>query len=63
MKDPEIIRAARSVVDRHGADAEMHAARKADGLREAGDIDGCRLWLRIIDVVREMQAAPKVLEP
>lgn len=43
-------------MDEHGRNAVTHAARKADGLREAGDADGCRLWLQILEVIRESQS-------
>jgi hypothetical protein len=32
----------------HGAAALIHAAMKADAMLENGDLDGQRVWLRIL---------------
>lgn len=60
MKDQEILRAARSMLDQHGGNAVTHIARRADAMREAGDMDGCRLWLKILDALKdpEISKAP-----
>jgi hypothetical protein len=53
LKDQEILRAARSMIEKHGANASTHIAKRADAMREAGDLDGCRLWLRILDALKD----------
>ena len=38
----------------HGAvEAEIHAAQRVDALLEQGDMDGRRVWLRVLDAVKE----------
>jgi hypothetical protein len=47
ISDLDIWRAANLMIGRHGADAELEAARMADAMLDHGDIDGQRVWLRI----------------
>jgi hypothetical protein len=54
IDDPDIWRAANLLVKRHGADAAVVAARRADELLEAGDVDGCAIWKRILTAVAEL---------
>ena len=42
------------LVVRHGADAPIEAAMNADAMLEKGDMDGQRIWLRILEAVREL---------
>ncbi len=43
------------MIDQYGAmEAKIHAAQRADALSEAGDMDGRRVWLRIMDAVKEL---------
>ncbi len=53
--DPDIWRSAQVLVKRHGQDAPIHAAMRADELLEAGDLDGCAVWKRILRAVEELQ--------
>ncbi len=46
------------MLDKHGANAQTHIAKRADAMREAGDLDGCRLWLKILDALKD----PKISE-
>ena len=39
----------------HGDDAPIHAAMQADAMLEAGDLDGCAVWKRILRAVEELQ--------
>jgi hypothetical protein len=58
---PDILRAARLLVKRHGADAPIVAAQRADELFEQGDLDGVVVWKRILHAVEELQrVTPKV---
>ena len=53
----EIYGVAKVYIREHGEDAVIHAAMRADALSEAGDLDGQRVWLRVIDVL--LMAFPK----
>ncbi len=35
-------------------EGEIHAAQRADALLEQGDMDGRRVWLRVLDAVKEL---------
>ncbi len=41
-------RSANLLVKQHGEDAPIHAAMRADAMLEAGDLDGCAVWKRIL---------------
>jgi hypothetical protein len=47
--DIDIYRSAKLLIDQHGDEADIEAAMKADAMLEAGDIDGQRVWMRILD--------------
>ncbi len=53
--DLDIWRSAQVLVKRHGQDAPIHAAMRADELLEAGDLDGATVWKRILRAVEELQ--------
>ncbi len=38
-----------------GADATVHAAMQADAMLDKGDLEGKRVWLRIMKAIEEMQ--------
>ena len=47
----------------HGEDAPIHAAMRADAMLKKGDLDGYRVWKRILRAVKELQRAePKLGE-
>jgi len=51
----DIYRSAKALIDQHGEfEAQLHAAQRADDLLEAGDMDGRRVWLRVLDAVRDI---------
>ncbi len=51
----DIYRSAKLLIDQYGAvEAEIHAAQRADALLEQGDMDGRRVWLRVLDAVKEL---------
>ena len=52
--DLDIFRAAKLVIDQHGAEATLHAAGRADGLLEDGDIEGAIVWRQIAAAVEEL---------
>ncbi len=51
----DIYRAANLLIKQHGEDAARHAAKRAVTLLEAGDMEGCRVWLNILDAIKELQ--------
>ncbi len=53
--DLDIFRSAQLLVKRHGKDAPIHAAMKADAMLEAGDLDGLAVWKRILRAVEELR--------
>ncbi len=44
-----------SLIDQHGEDAAIEAAMRADKLLAAGDMDGKRVWVRIMKAIEELQ--------
>ena len=52
--DLDICRSARFIINRHGDDAPIHAAMRADELLEVGDLDGVAVWKRIGRAVDEL---------
>jgi hypothetical protein len=53
--DLDIWRAANLLVKRHGKDAAIVAAQRADELLAAGDLEGEIVWKRIVGAVNELQ--------
>ena len=53
--DLDIYRSAKLLVDQHGEDATPEAAMSADNMLAAGDMDGNRVWVRIMKAVEELQ--------
>ena len=49
--DLDIYRSANVLVKHHGQDAPIEAAMRADELLEAGDLEGCEVWKRIVKAV------------
>jgi hypothetical protein len=63
ISDPDIWRAAQLMIKRHGDDASIAAAQRADELFNEGDLDGAAVWRRILHAVEELQRVkPKVGE-
>ncbi len=50
----DICRSAQALVKRHGPDAPILATTRADAVLEAGDLDGCAVWKRILRAVGEL---------
>ncbi len=55
IPDLDIFRSAQALVKQHGADAPIQAAMCADELLEAGDLDGCAVWKRVVKEVEQFQ--------
>ena len=58
ISDLDIWRAATLLIRKHGADAELEAAKRADLMLERGDPDGQLIWFRIRRAIVELQAVP-----
>ncbi len=52
--DPDIYRAAKLLIDQHGADAGLRAAERADEMLERGDLEGAAVWRRILKAIEEL---------
>ena len=55
--DLDIYRTAQLLVKILDQDAPIHAAMRADAMLEAGDLDGCAVWRRVLRAVEELQGA------
>lgn len=48
----DIYRSAKLLVDQHGEDAPIFAAMRVDELFAAGDLDGSRVWRRVLRAIK-----------
>ncbi len=48
---------AKMLIEQYGGYAATRASILADRLRDQGDMDGKRVWLRIIAAIEELQGA------
>ena len=55
VSDLDVLRTAKMLVDRHGPTAWFEAAQQTDRLLDRGDVDGVRVWLRILSAIRAFQ--------
>ena len=53
--DLDIYRTASVLIREHGDQADLVAAERADGFLEAGDVDGCSVWKRVLAAIKEIQ--------
>ena len=56
ITDLDIMRSAWVLIEQYGEDASIWAAQKADAMLERGNLDGERLWLRILEAIDTLQA-------
>jgi hypothetical protein len=63
VSDPDIFRAAKLLMDRHGEDAPIRAALRADVLLDEGNVDGAVVWRRILEAVDELMRGQRKGEP
>ena len=56
ISDPDIWRAANLLIQRHGADAEIEAAKSADQMLGRADLDGHAVWKQITRAIVALQA-------
>ncbi len=52
--DLDVYRSAHLLIKRHGDDAPIEAAMRADKLAEDGDMEGRAVWLRIVKAIEEL---------
>ncbi len=55
IADLDIWRAAALLLKRHGADAAVQAAKRAEELAAGGDLEGYAVWKRIVAAVCELE--------
>ncbi len=55
--DLDIYRTASVLIRKHGEDAALEAAQRADAMLERGDMEGCATWKRVLKAVEELQRA------
>ncbi len=55
IPDIDIYRSANLLVKQHGEDAPIEAAMRADAMLQAADLEGYRVWKRILRAVEEIQ--------
>jgi hypothetical protein len=58
ISDLDIWRAAYLLIGRHGAEAELEAAKRADLMLDRGDFEGQTVWRRIRRAIVEVQSPP-----
>ena len=56
ISDLDIYRAAHMLLERHGAEATLEAAKMIDAMLERGDIEGRAVWLRIKQAISDIEA-------
>jgi hypothetical protein len=57
VSDLDIYRSAKLLIDRHGDNAELEAARMFDEMTEKNDFEGRRLWRRIGEAIKDLDAS------
>ena len=55
-RDKEIYGIASAYLRQHGQDAAIEAAMRADALLEAGDMEGQRVWLKVVAAIKELSS-------
>ncbi len=60
IPDLDTYRSANLLVKRHGEDAPIHAAMRADAMLEAGDLEGGAVWKRILRAVGAVLSRQRV---
>lgn len=58
ISDLDIWRSANELIKQFGDTADIEAAARADALLDKGDLDGQRIWLRILKAINEMRKTP-----
>jgi len=56
IAETDIWRSAKLLIDQHGDEAPIHAAMRVDIMLEMGDLDGRRVWLRVLRTIEDLLA-------
>jgi hypothetical protein len=54
----DLCRAANMLIERHGKEPSVEAAKMIDAMLDRGDLAGRAVWLRIKRAIAELQAGP-----
>lgn len=57
--DLDICRTANVLVREHGQDTPIHAAMRAHALLEAGDLEGCAVFKRVLRAVEALRGVTR----
>lgn len=57
VSELDVFRSAKLLVEQHGDEAPIEAAMRADAMLKKGDLDGQRVWLRIVRAIEELLQA------
>jgi hypothetical protein len=58
ISEHDIWRAANLLIRKHGANAELEAAKRADLMLDRGNDDGRQVWATIRGAIEALQATP-----
>jgi triphosphoribosyl-dephospho-CoA synthetase len=58
VQEIDVWRSASLLLKRHGPDAALFAAMRADQLLDQGEVEGCRVWQRIVRAIRDLERTP-----
>lgn len=61
--DLDIYRTANLTIKRHGSQAQLEAAQRADALLDAGDMEGSATWRKVLAAIQELQRDRRPGEP
>ena len=62
ISDLDIWRSANELIKQFGDTADIEAAARADALLDRGDLEGQRVWLRILTAIDELLQKPPLGE-
>jgi hypothetical protein len=62
ITDRDIYASANIFIKRWGEDAAIDAAKRADAMLDAGDLDGRVVWMRIIKGIEQLQKAERPMD-
>ena len=57
ISDRDIWRTAHAMIEQYCDDAALRAAMRVDAPLAEGDLDGYRVWIRVLDAVKEIRAS------
>lgn len=63
ISDPDIIRAAKLMIDQHGDHAAARANHRITELHFDGDIAASELWRQVSEAIEELQGSRRDDEP